>query len=760
MNSDNLFMTDRIKYLHETREDSFDRSIIPHRDEVYEDAFAKMDPDTPVAIKFAKAMDQFLSVKKIQILERDVLAGYHYKYSWNTTLPTEYPLDYDPSLRPDFELVPHVEAEKCQEFYGLSDDSPEMEKFHIFGPAVETWFYKHYLTGHVVPGYLHVLDKGLKALQEHGEECLKKAETKEQKDAIESMLIASRAESKYILRYSAMAKQMAEETKDEENKKQLQKIAAACDNIAYNKPDSFFEAVQLLWITHEVTITETPPVSVSLGRVDTYLYPFYKADLDQGLITYDEAQEIIDALWIKFSSSEHAYQNVTLGGYDADGGYTCNPVTYMCMRATRKLRYDQPLISLRYTKNMPDEFWDEVVELLLVGMGFPALFNDDAIIPVKKKFGLSDEDAKNYGVVGCVEMTGSGCEYSNTEALRLNIPGIIEAMLNNGIQRLTGTKVPLETEKNLDEIKSFEEFYDWFKAEFKHYATLAMDCVALIEDMWSTYWPEPFLSSTMQDCYDKGKDVTGGGARYNNSALNGCGFANAVDSLAAIKKLVFEDKVVSLSELAQALACNFEGYEDLHHMAVSKCPKYGNDVDEVDQFLVDIIDLMYELTEGKENGRGGKYQIGLYSVEDHAFMGECTGALPDGRLSGVALANAMGPVQGMKTSGPTAVVNSVLKANLKDAGNGMVLDLKFNPNFLSQKAHSDALRMLINTFFKEGGIEIQFNVIAKETLLAAQKDPKAYKELVVRVSGFSAYFCNLLETTQNEIIMREEYDYM
>lgn len=757
--SSELKMTDRIKYLHETREDSFDRTIIPHRDEVYEEVFAQ-EEGTPVAIKFAKAMDKFLSVKKIQILERDVLAGYHYKYSWNTTMPTDYPLDYDPSLRPDFDLVPDVEMEVCQEHYGFADDSLEMEKMRIFAPAVETWFYKHYLTGHVVPGYLHVLDKGLKALQEHGEECYAKAATQEEKDAIESMLIASKAESKYILRYAEMARKMAAETDNEENKKQLTKIADACDNIAYNKPASFFEAVQLLWITHEITITETPPVSVSLGRLDTYLYPFYKADLEKGAITYDEAQEIIDALWIKFSSSEHAYQNVTLGGYDKDGNYTCNPVTYMAMRATRKLRYDQPLISLRYAKNMPDEFWDEVVELLLIGMGFPALFNDDVIIPVKQKFGLSKEDAENFGVVGCVEMTGSGCEFSNTEALRLNIPGIVEAMLNHGVQRLTGTKVPLETDKDLDSIETFDEFYDWFKAEFKHYATLAIDSVALIEDMWSTYWPEPFLSSTMQDCYDKGKDVTGGGARYNNSALNGCGFANAVDSIAAIRKLVFEDKFITLSEYAKALDANFEGYDELYYKAVNECPKYGNDNDDVDHILVDIVNMMYELTDGRTNGRGGKYQIGLYSVEDHSFMGECTGALPDGRLKGVALANAMGPVQGMKTAGPTAVVNSALKCNLKDAGNGMVLDLKFNPNFLKQKQHSDALRMLINTFFTEGGMEIQFNVISRETLIAAQKDPVTYKELVVRVSGFSAYFCNLLETTQNEIILREEYDYM
>ena len=312
----------------------------------------------------------------------------------------------------------------------------------------------------------------------------------------------------------------------------------------------------------------------------------------------------------------------------------------------------------------------------------------------------------------------------------------------------------------MSEIKTFDEFYDWFKDEFKHYATKGIESVALVEKMWSTYWPEPFLSSTVQDCFKKGIDVTGGGARYNNSALNGCGFANAVDSLAAIKKAVFEEKLVTLPEMAKAIDCNFEGYVDLHYFVSNKCPKYGNDDDETDKFYVDIIDMMYELTENRTNSRGGKYQIGLYSVEDHSFMGECTGALPDGRLSGVALANAMGPVQGIKTEGPTAVVNTVVKADVANAGNGMVLDLKFNPAFMGKKEHSDALRHLINSYFNRGGIEIQFNVIARETLLAAQKNPKEYKDLVVRVSGFSAYFCNLLETTQNEIILRSEYDHM
>ena len=487
------------------------------------------------------------------------------------------------------------------------------------------------------------------------------------------------------------------------------------------------------------------------------MYPFYKKDLDAGLITYNEASELIDALWIKFSGNLHSYQAVTLSGIDDDGKTVANDLTYICMQSTRKLMFDQPLIDFRYVDNMPEKLWNEVVALIRTGTGFPGIFYDPESIETVIRAGATAEDARNYAVIGCVELGVPGKDYTPTELVHLNWPKLFELIFNHGQDQMQNYSFPLKEDKELDEIRTFDEFYNWYKSELVHFVELAIRSVDLVEAMIPWSFPTPYLSVLMEGCYEKGMDVTGGPTKYNGTGFGICGTATAVDSLAAIKKVVYEDKIVKLSQLRDALNADFAGYEELQHILSNKCPKYGNDDDEADNIMVDLVATFSAAIESHTNPRGGKYRTGLYSVEDHARAGLITAATPDGRKAGTFESNSMASVQGKDINGPTALINSVVKTDLSVATNGMVLDIKFNPAFFENPRHLKAFRALIDTYFHMGGLEVQFSVVSRETLLAAQEDPVKYHNLVVRVSGFSAYFRSLNRETQNDIIARTEY---
>ncbi|NCB52080.1 MAG: hypothetical protein EOM54_09395 [Clostridia bacterium] len=748
----------RICRIRDNRIEDHDRSQIPHRDRVYREEFAKF-PEEPAAMRFARGFSRFLAEKKIHLNEYDLLAGFAYRYTYNTTLPVDMPEDYDPRYRPDFGVESIREARECEAFHGLEPGDADYDKMETFAAGVKNWLFKHWESGHILPGYHRVAEMGFGAMIREGEKALAGADD-EHRPYIEAMLMCNRAAAAYVRRFEEKAKAMAEKSAVPEYKAQLMKIAEACGHIAEGPAQTFFEAVQIIWFVHEMLYVENEPASLSLGRLDQTLYPYYKKDTDAGILTYEEAGDYIDALWIKFSANLHAYQNVTIGGMGKDGSFTANPVTYIIIQSTRRLRFDQPLISLRYNDDMPERMWAESMALIKTGIGFPAFFYDGACIPAKLRMDISKEDAENYALIGCVEMGTPGREYAKTEVLRINLPMILQLMLSGGVSALTGDKFPLKEKKDLDSIQTFGEFYDWYKSELLHFGGIAMDSINLLDACVMHYYPTPFLSFTMEQCYEKGLDVTGGGTVYNNSGVNLCGMANAVDSLAAISKVVFEQKAATLSELADAMRADFVGYEALQAELVQHCPKFGNDLDETDDMMNDVVAAFAEMVRGYRNPRGGKFQLGLYSVEDHSKMGLRTGATPDGRKAWTSLANALSPVQGRDKIGPTAVVNSVLKTDLSVATNGMVLDLKFNPQFLENERHMDALKDLINTYFQNGGMEIQFNVVDRATLIDAQENPERHRDLVVRVSGFSAYFTTLMKTTQDEIIARTEYSTM
>lgn len=753
--TEDLYLSETIQYLVSVKDDIHDRTQIPHRDRVYRRVFEENVEDIE-ALKFAKAFAAFLGEKKIYIGPRDILAGFPYRYTYDTTIPVKMPDDYDPLYRPPVAPDSMREYETVLRHHGLKPDSREAQELRIFLSGVDAWLFKHWFSGHILPGYERLVNIGFTGLVELGKESVKR-HTGINRDFAEAMLITNRAAVDYIGRYAALAERMAAEASDPSSQKNLSRIAESCRHLTRGAPRDFFDAVQLLWFGQELMMVENIPASESLGRMDVYLYPFYEKDVVSGTLTYDEASEILDALWIKFSGNLHSYQAVTVSGTNADGTTLENDLTYLIMQSTRKLMFDQPLIDIRYTDGMSRRLWNEAAALIKTGTGFPGIFYDPICIRAKESTGQSPEDARNYAIIGCVETGLPGHEYTPTELVHLNWPKLFELMFNHGRATMQDFAAPLFEDRDLDSIKTFDAFYAWFKSEMEQFTALSMRAIELIETMIPWCFPTPYLSSLMIGCYEKGLDVTAGPCRYNNTGVSTCGLATAVDSLAAIKKVVFDDRLMSFSEFARAVNANFEGYEALHNTVKNHCPKFGNDNDEVDFYMSDLIAAFGRVVNARKNPRGGRYMTGLYSVEDHAKAGMKTAATPDGRLAGTFESNSMASVQGKDVSGPTALINSVVKTDLSIATNGMVLDLKFSPQFLETPAHVDALKMLIDTYFHSGGMEIQISVVSRETLLAAQREPEKYRNLVVRVSGFSAYFRSLNKTTQDEIIARTEY---
>ena len=718
-------LSKRIEVLKQRTRDAHSERMSSQRKEIFQRVFDENRSESQL-IQMAKGLAAFLREKEIFLWQDDLLAGYEQFYDYSVPVVEEAQ-----SVRPE-------------------SDSSLLEKFR---KAYRIGLFGGGLGGHVIAGYDGVLEKGFGVLTDAARTRLRECEGAD-RDFARASLIVCEAATDYALRYAARAQELANSAT--ECAKQLRRIADACQWVAVNPPRSLFEALQLLWITHEIITCEQSSGSLSLGRLDQYLFPYYAKDIAAGVLTHSEASELIEALWIKFNGMKRGFQHVVLGGGGADGEYAANELSYICLRATKKLKMDQPLLSVRWRPSMPDEFWNEIRELIQVGMGFPALFNDEVAIAAKRRLGIDKKDAENYGVVGCVELSVPGKEFSHTEGLRVNWAKVLELMLNDGVCTVTGETMGLKGKRNLESIRSFEEFYQWYQEELNHFVDLGIRGMNISDRDFPNRRPYPFLSSTMEGCLESGRDVTAGSTVYNFSTVNGCGMANAVNSLAAIKRCVYQEKRVSLIELSKDLRNNFEDAKALQE-ALTKYPKYGNDDDEPDNLLKELVDGFCRQIESYRNPRGGRFQTGLYTVEAHTHMGNLTGNLPDGRQRGLALASGLSPSQGTDLSGPTAVVKSITKLNHRLLGNGMVLDLKFHPTFFDNEEKRQAFRHLVETYFRLGGMEIQFNVISRGTLLEAQKSPQEYRDLIVRVSGFSAYFADLCKATQDEIIARTEH---
>ncbi len=753
---DTLDISPSVQRLIDHFDEEYDNDLVWQRDEVYRSVLDK-NPTLPAARRFALAFKTFLDTKNVVVRPYHLLAGHGQYINPSATMPVVLAERFDPRNAPKNHFDVKREIRCHKEYAGDSLTAEDAATLAYFSDGIDCGLFKRWAALHTIGGYEYIVRESYAAFEERITGRLQEVSEKEERDYLEAMLVSIQAARNYIRRYAAAARETRLHAADEQERKALSRIETACGNLADKPAENFFEAVQSVWLLHEMITYESMSGAISIGRLDQILYPYYAADLAAGIITPDEAQELIEALWLKLASIVQGFQNVTLGGCDAQRKPSVNDVTFFCLRASRKLGRDQPLVSLRWTKEMPAELWEEALALISKGGGFPALFNDEVIIKARETLGVKPEDARDYGIIGCVEPTAGGREYSNTEELRINWTKVLELMLSGGRCGITGKILHGKLNKDLDAITSFDEFYSWFRQEFDYTVRQAIRACNLLDTSYPVFFPIPFMSVTIRGCIERGQDAAACGPVYRFSSANGCGMANLADSLSALRQVVFEEKRLTLSQFAAALEKDYVGYEDLLAHINSHCPKYGNDEHRPDEILRQVTDLFCEIVNGSANNRGFRYQVGLYTVDDQASMGRKTGASADGRKSGTALANAICPVQGVDRHGPTATINSVTKLDFIASGNGMVLDIKFSPDFFQKTEHRNVLRPFIESYFEKGGMEIQFNVVSRETLLAAKKNPAQYKNFLVRVSGFSAYFITLDPLLQDEIINRTEF---
>jgi formate C-acetyltransferase len=570
-------------------------------------------------------------------------------------------------------------------------------------------------------------------------------------------------------RYSKHAAMLAEEAPSSQRRAELERIARICKHVPRLPARDFTEAVQSLWFVHLIFHIESSPHAMLLGRIDQYLYPYYKRDLEEGRLTRDDAKELLECLWIKITelikirdafyseafSGFPLFQVVMVGGVDENGDDVTNDLSYAILEVIDDVRTTQPSVSFRYHHKSPDAFLRKACTVVKAGLGIPAFVNDGVIIPKMLRRGATIREARNY-VTNCIEPEIPGMTDSRAHSGYVNFGKCIELVFHNGVDPMSGKKIGPETGK-LGSLQSFEDFYQAVLAQIGFAIDLIEASYNICELVHRQLVPEVFLSLFIRDCIERGETRQAGGARYNHSTIFGTGPATLVDSLAAVKKVVYEDRTVDLETLRNVLSNDFIGEERFRQMLLNKCPKYGNDQDGVDAIARAIVTFFCEAVQSRGCLRGGTYLAELHSVTMHAIFGKMCGATPDGRKKGYPLSDGVSPVQGSDRAGPTAVIKSVAKLDHLNVLNGTLLNQKFSPHALKTEADYDKFASLIKTYFALGGHHIQFNMVDGETLRKAQSNPDRFRNLIVRVAGYSAFFTELTKAVQDEIIQRTEH---
>jgi len=685
---------------------------------------------------------------------------------------------------------------------------------NIFTPG--NYFYNG--IGHLTVQYEKVLAIGYKGIIEEAKIALKKLEVSDadygqRSKFLEAVIISCQAAIDYAYRYARLALDEAQKCQDEARKKELLQIAQNCAKVPANGATGFWEACQSFWFVQMLLQVESSGHSISPGRFDQYMYPYYKADLDSGKITRESAQELMDCIWVKLNDLNKVrdaasaegfagyslFQNLIAGGQDEEGNDVTNDLSFMCIEASMHVMLPAPSLSVRVWNGTPDEFLIKAATLTRTGIGLPAYYNDEVIIPALVNRGVSLRDARTYNIIGCVEPQKAGKTDGWHDAAFFNMLRPLEMVFSNGFDN--GVKVGPQT-GDVTTFKTFSEFYDAYKTQMNYFIKLLVNADNAIDLAHMNRCPLPFQSSMVEDCIGRGKSLQEGGALYNFTGPQGFGIANMTDSLWAIKILVFDEKKLTLAEYKQALDNNFgmgipvekakfittkvveelvkagnditeNQIADIYKMVsqgnvsendkkkyeqllewIEELPKYGNDIEEVDLFARDVAYTYTKPLEKYKNPRGGQYQAGLYPVSANVPLGAQTGATPDGRLASTPIADGVGPASGRDVKGPTAAANSVAKLDHFIASNGTLFNQKFHPSALSGIKGLQNFSSLIRGFFDEKGMHMQFNVVSRETLLDAQAHPENYKNLVVRVAGYSALFTTLSRSLQDDIINR------
>ncbi|MCF7929212.1 MAG: glycyl radical protein [Spirochaetales bacterium] len=627
--------------------------------------------------------------------------------------------------------------------------------------------------GHILADYDKVLDKGLVQIRKENEakrDSLDLADPDEGKkyNFYQAEIILCDAIIGWARRYAEEAERLAAEETDPRWKSELETMAAACRRVPAYPAEGFREALQSFWFTHLLLYIEQNGLAVSPGRFDQYMFPYYKKSIEDGSISREEAQELLECLWIKFTEIMRAYdyesaknfagfsisENIVLGGVDEDGRDATNDLSYMCLEAEAHTKLSQPNLSVRVHNKTPDRFLMRAAEISATGRTKPEFFNDGVGIPTLLSTGVSLEDARDYGISGCVEAVPPHAN-GMTNAAMSNIAKALELALNNGVSRLSGKQIGPKT-GDPGSFTDIEDVILAFREQVKAYVRDMVIALNEIERTHARLFPLPYFSLVMDDCFEQGLDITEGGARYNYTGPQAVGLGDVADSLAALKKIVFEEKKYSMKQILDALEKDFEGEEVLHQILSNKVPKWGNDDDYVDELAVEVVDIFCDEVSQYRNTRKGIYRPGVYSVSANVPLGVHVGALPNGKKARQPLADGVAPVHGVELSGPTAVVKSVSKLNHEKITNGTILNQKFTPKVLEGERGKRGLANLIRSYFDLGGWHIQFNVVSADTLRAAQRDPEKHKGLIIRVAGYSAFFVELDTAVQDDIIDRTE----
>ena len=592
----------------------------------------------------------------------------------------------------------------------------------------------------------------------------------DKREELKAMDIAADALIRFAKRHVEQLRTLATKEQDAKVKQELEQMAANCEQVPAHAPQNFWQALQYYWFVHLGVVTELNPWdSFNPGRLDQHLYPFYKRELDAGTLTKERAREILQAFWVKFNNhpsppkmgvtakESNTYTDfalINVGGVKEDGSDAVNELSYLILDVIEEMRILQPSSMIQLSKKNPDRFLKRALKIVKTGFGQPSIFNTDAIVQELVRQGKSVEDARNGGCSGCVEAGAFGVEaYILTGYF--NLPKVLEITLNNGVDPHTGKKIGLATGDPL----SFETFDDVMKAysrQLQYFVDIKIQGNNIIDRVYARYMPVPFLSLMIDDCIEKGKDYLDGGARYNTSYIQGVGLGTITDALTGIKFHVFDKKTFSMNELLGALKADFEGYEDLHKQLVNQTPKYGNDDAYADDVMRQVFDLYYHAVNGRPTTKNGKFRINLLPTTCHVYFGSVIGALPDGRKTAKPVSEGISPVQGADRNGPTSVIKSAAKMDHIKTG-GTLLNQKFTPEFLDTDDGINQVAHLVRSYFRMDGHHIQFNVVKAETLRAAQQHPENYRDLIVRVAGYSDYFVDLTEELQEEIIKRTEH---
>ena len=672
------------------------------------------------------------------------------------------------------EIIPYWEKRSLRNKM-LSNLGEEWKK--CYGAGIFTEFMEQRGPGHTVGGDVFYR-KGFLDLKAEAQAHLDALDFINDKDALrkkqelEAMKICCDAIIIYAKRYAKYAKELAEKESDPVRKAELLQIAENCSVVPAHAPQTYYQALQMYWFVHIGVTTELNPWDAfSPGRLDQHLYPFYKNDTASGVLDDAKALELLECLWVKFnnqpappkvgitlkeSSTYTDFANINTGGIAPDGSDGVNEVSYLILDCMDEMRLLQPSSNVQISRKTPHKFLKRACEISRRGWGQPAFYNTEAIVQELLNAGKSLEDARKGGTSGCVETGAVGNEaYILTGYL--NLPKIVELTLYNGYDKVSNQQLGPKT-GDAREFKTYGEFFEAYKKQVEYFVNIKIEGNNIIEKIYSEYMPVPFLSLVTNGCIASGKDYNGGGAKYNTNYIQGVGIGTITDSLAAIKYNVFDNKKFSIEELQKALDANFEGYEDIHHLVTSKTPKYGNDDDYADDIMRSVFDLYRGMVVGRPNIKGGKYGINMLPTTCHVYFGEVMMASPNGRKAHLPVSEGISPDKGADVHGPTAVIKSCSKMDHLATG-GTLLNQKFTPSVVEGDLGLEHMANLVRAYFNMDGHHIQFNVIDREVLLDAQKHPENYKDLIVRVAGYSDHFHNLSKALQDEIIGRTEQSF-